>query len=176
MSQHKYIMGLLHKFHMTECEPVPTPQAKSAELQKETTLTPAQIAAQPFDFRGLVGSLMFLVRGKRPDIANAVRELSKFLSCCNKMHYRAAQSVLKYLKGTSTYGLLYDGMKKEIAYELYTAGSFGNTNEQSRLVTGYVSIMAQSFITWRCAKQDTVSVNTPQSELIAPREGVKENE
>ncbi|GMF29762.1 unnamed protein product [Phytophthora fragariaefolia] len=79
MSQHKYIMDLLQKFNMTESVPEPTPQAKSIVLEKEVRMSPEQIAAQPFDYRGLVGSLMYLVR----DIANAVRELSKFLSCYN---------------------------------------------------------------------------------------------
>jgi len=96
---------------MEDCNSEPTPQAKRVVLEKEVKLTPDQISAQPFDYRGLVGSLMYLVRGTRPDIANAVRELSKFLSCYNKSHYKAAQRVLKYLKGTSTYGLVFDEKK-----------------------------------------------------------------
>ncbi|POM63921.1 Hypothetical protein PHPALM_20621, partial [Phytophthora palmivora] len=115
MSQHKYIMDLLQKFEMTECSSEPTPQAKSVVL----------------------GSLVYLVRGTRPDIAKAVRELSKFLSCYNKSHYKAAQRVLKYLKGTSTYGLIFDGKSKEVIYELYTDASFANANENRKSVTGY---------------------------------------
>ncbi|OWZ04804.1 polyprotein [Phytophthora megakarya] len=81
---------------------------------------------------------MYLVRGTCPDIANAVRELSKFLSCYNKGHYKAAQRVLKYLKGTWTYGLLFDGKSKEVIYELYTDARFANANENRKSVTGYV--------------------------------------
>ncbi|GMF12172.1 unnamed protein product [Phytophthora lilii] len=39
---------------MMACEPEATPQAKSVELVKEDKLNPEQIAAQPFDYRGLV--------------------------------------------------------------------------------------------------------------------------
>ncbi|GMG16663.1 unnamed protein product [Phytophthora fragariaefolia] len=176
MSQHKYILDLLRKFNMEDCNPEPTPQAKSMVLEKEAKLTPDQIAAQPFDYRGLVGSLMYLVRGTRPDIANAVRELSKFLSCYNKSHYRAAQTVLKYLKGTSTYGLVFDRKNSEVTYELYTDASFANANENRKSVTGYVSIMADACITWKSSRQDTVSLHTAQAELIAASEGVKESE
>jgi hypothetical protein len=73
---------------MRDCN---TTQAKSVVLEKETTMTPEQIAAQSLDYRGIVGSLTYLVRGTRPDIANALRELSKYLSCYNKTHWRAAQ-------------------------------------------------------------------------------------
>ncbi|OWZ10390.1 polyprotein [Phytophthora megakarya] len=83
-----------------------------------------QIATQPYDYRGIVGSLQYLVRGKRLDIANAVRELSKFLSCYNRTHWDAARRVLKYLKGTSTYGLLLDGKTSDVKYEVYTDASF----------------------------------------------------
>jgi len=176
MSQHKYIMDLLQKFDMVDCNTEPTPQAKSIVLEKEESMNPEQIAAQPFDYRGLVGSLMYLVRGTRPDIANAVRELSKFLSCYNKSHYRAAQIVLKYLKGTSTYGLIFDGKCKEVIYELYTDASFANANENRKSVTGYVSIMADACITWKSSRQYTVSLHTAQAELIAASEGIKESE
>jgi hypothetical protein len=176
LSQHKYIHDILTRYKMEECNIEPTPQAKSVVLEKEISMTPLEIAAQPFDYRGLVGSLMYLVRGTRPDIANAVRELSKFLSCYNKTHWRAAQRVLKYLKGTSKYGLVYDGTCKEIVYELYTDASFANANEDRRSVTGYVAILADACITWKSARQDSVSISTAESELVAVSEGIKESE
>ncbi|POM79718.1 Gag-pol Polyprotein [Phytophthora palmivora] len=116
------------------------------------------------------------IRGTRPDIANAVRELSKFLSCYNKSHYKAAQRVLKYLKGTSTYGLIFDGKSKEVIYELYTDASFRCHDGGRTSVTGYVSIMADACITWKSSRQSTMSIHTAQAELIAASEGIKESE
>ncbi|OWZ08854.1 polyprotein [Phytophthora megakarya] len=94
-----------------------------------------QIAAQDFDYRGLVGSLQYLVRGIRPDIANAARELSKYLSCYNKTHWVAARRVLKYLKGTSTYGLLLDGNSRTVTYEVYTDASFACQTKERKSVS-----------------------------------------
>lgn len=99
---------------MMDCSTVATPHAASIVLEKEIKLSVEAIAAKSFDFRGLVSSLMYLVRGTRPDIANAIRELSKFRSWYNKSHWKAAQRVLKYLKGTSMYGLVYEGTNKEV--------------------------------------------------------------
>ena len=119
---------------------------------------------------------MYLVRGTRPDIANAVRELSKFLSCYNETHWRAARRVLKYLKGTSMYGLVYDGTSKEVVYELYTDASFANTSEDRKSVTGYVSILADACVSWKSCRQDNITLHTAEAELVAVSEGVKESE
>ena len=176
ISQHKYIQDLLIKYDMVECNIVDTPQAVSVVLEKEDKLTEDEIRAQPYDYRGIVGCLIYLVRGTRPDIANAVRELSKFLSCYNESHWRAAKRVLKYLKGTSKYGLVYNGTKSEVVYEIYTDASFANATEKRKSVTGFVSILAGACISWKSARQDCTSLFTAQSELIAVSEGVKESE
>ncbi|POM71841.1 Hypothetical protein PHPALM_11535 [Phytophthora palmivora] len=147
LAQHKYINDLLDKFQMRDCTPVPTPQAKIVILQKGKTLTQEQIAAQPFDYRGIVGYLMYLVRGTRPVIAKGVRELSKNLSCYNKTHYRL---------------------------ELYTDSSFANAYEERKSVTNYASLHAGACITWKSMKQDYISLNTAESEFVAASEGVRE--
>lgn len=66
---------------------IDTPSQKCGAGKRNTK--PKQISAQPFDYRGLVGSLTYLVRGIRTGITNAVRELSKFLTAY-KTHVWAA--------------------------------------------------------------------------------------
>ncbi|OWY94206.1 Retrotransposon Tca5 Polyprotein [Phytophthora megakarya] len=124
-----------------------------------------QIAAQPYDYRGIVGSLQYLVRGTRPDIANAVRELSKFLSCYNRTHWDTARRVLKYLKGTSTYGLFLDGETVDMTYEVYTDVSFACQPKECKSIPRYVNQMAGG-----------VPLSTTEAELIALSEGAKESE
>ncbi|RVW94339.1 Retrovirus-related Pol polyprotein from transposon TNT 1-94 [Vitis vinifera] len=50
---------------------------------------------------GTVGSLMYAMVCTRPDIAHAVRVVSRFLSNPGKEHYAAVKWILKYLRGTS---------------------------------------------------------------------------
>ncbi|GMF45431.1 unnamed protein product [Phytophthora fragariaefolia] len=74
ISQRKYIAELITKYKLSESAPVMTPQVPGLVLEPETKLSAEQIAAEPpFDYTGTVGSLEYLVRGTRPDIANAVR-------------------------------------------------------------------------------------------------------
>ncbi|OWZ08244.1 hypothetical protein PHMEG_00019239 [Phytophthora megakarya] len=104
---------------MEGCAPVATPQLRGVELEAEPGMSAQQMAAQDCDSRGL-----YLVIGTRPDIANVVRELSKYLSCYNKTHSVVVRRVLTYLKRTSTYGLLLDGNSRMVTYEVYTDASF----------------------------------------------------
>ncbi|KAE9307873.1 hypothetical protein PR003_g20891 [Phytophthora rubi] len=167
ISQRKYIAELISKFNLVNSTPVMTPQVSGLALEPETKLSAEQIAAQPFDYRGIVGSLQYLVRGTRPDIANAVRELSKFISCYNRTHWEAARRVLKYLKRTSTYGLLLDGNTSDVTYEVYTDASFACQPKERKSVSGYVIQMAGTSVSWCSSKQGSVSLSTAEAELIA---------
>jgi hypothetical protein len=57
-------------------------------------------------YRQLVGSLMYLVN-MRPDIFDAVNQLSQAMVKPIKFFWKVSKNVLRYLKGTSKYGLWY---------------------------------------------------------------------
>ena len=98
LSQRKYVADLVHRFDMTDAGTVMTPQTCALALEPETGMTTEQIRAQPYPYPELIGALLHLARGTRPDIANAVRVLSKFLTRYNETHWIAARRVLRYLK------------------------------------------------------------------------------
>ena len=83
--------------------------------------------------------------------------------------------VLRYLKLTSTYGLLFDGKNNSINYELFTDASFASSEEARHSVTGWLSKMAGCCISWRSIAQKSVATSTMESEIIAVSEGVKES-
>ena len=176
VSQAKCIKDILDKYNMVNCKSASTPQIVGATLLPETGMTPEEINKQPFDYRGLVGSLHYLVRGTRPDIANAVRELSKFMACYNKTHWEAALRVLRYLKGTYGYGLLINGHHKDIEFEVYTDASFANLKNDRTSVSGFLVLLAGTCVSWSSSRQTCVSLSTAESELIALSEGTKESE
>ena len=57
-------------------------------------------------YHQLVGSLMYLVN-TRPDICYAVNQLSQAMVKPTKLFWKAGKHVLRYLRGTSKYGLWY---------------------------------------------------------------------
>ena len=59
-------------------------------------------------YRQLVGSLMYLAN-TRPDICYIVNQLSKAMVKPTKIFWKARKHVLRYLRGTTEYGLWYRG-------------------------------------------------------------------
>lgn len=57
-------------------------------------------------FRQLVGSLIYLT-ATRPDLSFAASYISRLMMTPRADHWVAAKRVLRYVKGTSDYGLLY---------------------------------------------------------------------
>jgi hypothetical protein len=58
-------------------------------------------------YRSIVGSLMFAAIYWRPDIMFAVSHLSRFLHIPGDKHMKVAVHILKYLKKTTKYGLIF---------------------------------------------------------------------
>ena len=57
----------------------------------------------------VVGSLMYAMVCTRPDIAHAVGVLSRYMSKPVKDHWTTIKRVFRYLHGTTSYGLFYQG-------------------------------------------------------------------
>eukprot|EP00253_Pinus_taeda_P004701 PITA_04701 len=80
-----------------------SPVAKCPKTQEEEE----DMSRVPY--ASAVGSLMYAMVCTRPDIAHAVRVLSRFMSKPRKEHWIAVKRVFRYLRGTSEYGLSYQG-------------------------------------------------------------------
>ena len=102
MSQSTYIKELLDHFGITNAKPVSCPMDVSIRLQKAD-----KFCEDEFPYRELIGGLMYLATSTRPAIANSVCQLSQFLYCFNKAHWTAAKYVLRYLKKTINFGLMF---------------------------------------------------------------------
>ena len=58
-------------------------------------------------YASAVGSLMYAMVFTRPDIAQEMGVLSRFMSNLEKEHWTTVKRVFRYLRGTSDYGLCY---------------------------------------------------------------------
>ena len=55
----------------------------------------------------IIGTLMYVANTSRPNIFYAIGKLSRFNSCPSLSHWKALDRVLRYLRGTMSYGLYY---------------------------------------------------------------------
>ena len=102
INQKKYTLDLLSESGMMECKPTDTPIAINHGLQ----ITEGAQLADKERYQRLVGKLIYLSH-TRPDIAYAVSVISQFMHRSQKDHLEAALRVVRYLKGTFDYGIMF---------------------------------------------------------------------
>lgn len=167
MTQQTYIRELLDRFGMTEAKPVACPMDVNIRLQKAEKCNEDE-----FPYRELVGSLMYLATSTRPDIANVVSQLSQFLNCHDKTHWDAGKRVLRYLKKTINFGLIFRNTNEPLFG--FTDADWGNCPNDRKSYTGYCFILSGSAITWESRKQCTVALSSTEAEYMALSDATKE--
>lgn len=128
------------------------------------------LASTPY--RQLVGCLMYVAIGTRPDIAYAVNKLSSFMDCYTSVHWHAALRVVRYLKGTRDLQLVLGGDCISLAG--YSDSDYANCLDTRRSVMGYSYNLGLGAISWASRKQKTVSLSSCEAEYIAVSEAGKE--
>lgn len=125
----------------------------------------AKASQRIYQYRQLLGSLMYLVTSTRPDIMFAVSYLSQFCSAYGPEHWKAGKRVLRYLQKTKTRGLRFtnDG---EPPFGVVDA-DWGSNPEDRRFQTGYAFIFGIAAISWESRKQKTVALSSTEAEYKA---------
>ena len=127
-------------------------------------------------YRTGVGMLLFLIKHSRPDICNAVRELSKCLDGPNEAAYKEMLRVVKYVMDTKDRGLKIAPTGEELKWELivFSDSDWAGDKDNRRSVGGYMIFLSGVLIAWRSKLQKVVSLSSAEAEFYACAEAVKE--
>jgi hypothetical protein len=176
LSHANAIDELLQRFDMSNCKPTDTPAA--------TNFIESFVDSDvPFDnnlYRSAVGSLQYLALSTRPDIAVATRQVSHFLSNPGEKHWKAVKRILRYLKGSKNYGLLYsatnelDSKMGDIKLECYADADFASDLETRKSHTGFINFILNGCISWKTKRQKCIATSTAEAEYMAVYEASKE--
>lgn len=167
ITQSGYARKLLQRFGMEEAKPVKTP------LDEHTDLNAAESKeAVGVPFRELVGSLMFLATCTRPDLMFALSKISQFMQKPKFNHWTALKRILRYIRGTEYYGILYKSEGEGLIG--YSDSDFAGDTSSRKSTTGYVFLNAGGAVSWCSRKQSTVSLSTTEAEYVAASEATKE--
>lgn len=124
-------------------------------------------------YREAVGSLMYLSIATRPDISFAVNQASRYLERPTTTQWKAVKRILKYIKGTVGYGLLFNcDQNKELL--TYSDADYAGDLETRRSTTGYVLRFASGTIYWNSQRQRVVALSTIDAEYMAACQTAKE--
>ena len=119
----------------------------------------------PSLYKSIVGTLMYL-NATRPDIMHAVSLISRFMERPKEAHWQAAKRILRYVKGTKRYGILYTTSEN---FELigYTNSDWAGSVNDRKSTSSYVFHMGSGAISWASKKQPSVALSTTEAEYVA---------
>eukprot|EP00253_Pinus_taeda_P026732 PITA_26732 len=158
LSQSKYAKNLVDRFRMQDCKLATTPMEPGFKFSAQSSSLPVDETL----FRKLVGSLIYLT-ATRPDISFAVSYISRFMSAPKADHWIAAKRVLRYVRGTSDYGLLYTCSSDPILSG-YTDSDWAGSIDDRKSTAGYVFSLGSSAVTWTSKKQQAVALSSTKAE------------
>jgi len=160
LSQAGYVRKLLKMFDMSNTKPVSTPMAVNVQVPK--------LEVQPevkFPYREEVGSLLYAAMVTRPDIANAVSQLSQHLCAFGEEHIAAVKRVMRYLRRTIDVALEYRSDDKLNLFGYVDADHAGDQATR-RSMTGYIFMFNGRAVTWASKRQGIVALSTCEAEYI----------
>jgi hypothetical protein len=172
IDQSRYLRGVLARFGMSDANPNPTPLPSGADVHLVKFDEQASVAETKL-YQSIIGSLLYIQIGTRPDISFAVSRLAQYASNPSPQHLRLAKYVLAYLKGTENTKLVYDGVEGDGLYG-YSDSSLADQTDDYHSTSGYVYILAGGAISWSARKQRTIAQNTTEAEYMAMSEAANQ--
>ncbi|GJV35067.1 putative reverse transcriptase domain-containing protein [Tanacetum coccineum] len=151
LSQSAYLEKTLKKFRMENSKKGYTPMMEKPDYRKsQGAKTPTKVQRmQRVPYASAIGSIMYVVRCTRPDVAFAQNLCSLFQQNPGEIHWTAVKTILKYLRNTKDMVLVY-GAKPEDELK--------------------VSCYAEATVDWKSAKQSTTVMSSTEAEYIAAAE------
>ena len=118
---------------------------------------------------------MYLMGSTKPDLADAMSKVSRYMSNPWKEHWEAVKWMLRYLKGTQDIGLLFDA-KVEDAKILtgYVDADHAQDLDKRKSRTGFVFTLGGECISWKSILQKCVSQSSRIAEYMVVAEAAKE--
>lgn len=98
---------MLRKFKMAHFKSVATPLVVNEKLSREEEAKMVDTRV----YRIQISNLIYMPT--RPDIMLSASSLSRFIHSSNKKHMNAAKRVLRYLRGTINYQILFSKVESE---------------------------------------------------------------
>ncbi|XP_040957918.1 secreted RxLR effector protein 161-like [Gossypium hirsutum] len=145
---------------MENCKATSTPVAVGEKLSSQGDFEKVCETT----YRSLVGCLLYLI-ATRPDIMYDVSLLSRFMHCYNINHFQAAKRVLRYIKGTLCFGVLFT--KAEHMKLLgYIDNDWAGPIDDMKSTSGYLFTLGSAIFCWSSKKKTAVAQSIAEAEYV----------
>ena len=173
------------------------------EGPKEGTIEHAILEKkQGFEYRVVLGELMYAMCTGRPDICYAITTMSKFSSSPSEYHYKLLKDIARYLRITRSWGIKFTRPTNKQLDDLpesnyqeppplpkalgdfdvdisaprligFVDASFGSDLRKRRSITGFVFTFAGGAVAYRSKTQTLTASSSTEAEFIAAYDAAK---
>ncbi|GJT90366.1 ribonuclease H-like domain-containing protein [Tanacetum coccineum] len=164
LSQKKYVVEILDRAHMVNCNPSRTPIDTESKLGSD-----GDPVSDPTLYRSLAGSLQYLTF-TRPDISYAVQQVCLYMHDPREPHFSALKRILRYVRGTLDYGLqLFSSSTTNLV--AYSDADWAGCPTTRRSTSGYCVFLGNNLLSKR---QPTLSRSSAEAEYRGVANAVAE--
>ena len=125
-------------------------------------------------YRSGIGKLLHMMKWSRPEISNAVRELSRYMKMVMLAHMKAMKRVMSYIIATPDRGLLFEPNVKwdgnpEFEFEVsrQSDSDYGKNPMMCRSVSSYATFLNGAVVMTKSKMQKSVTLSVTEAELVA---------
>jgi hypothetical protein len=155
---------------MTDCRGNRTP-ATQKPLIKDSDGDPMD---ETWNYRSVVGMLLYLSNNSRPDIAFAVHQCARFSHAPRKSHATAIKTIVRYLSATRDKGMVMrptGNLKLDCYCDADFAGLWGSEQPTdsscAKSRTGFIILIGGVPLLWGSKLQTTIALSTMEAETNA---------
>src|SRR6266704_5836937 len=159
VDQKDYLQKVLQHFKLVNAKLVPTP------LPEGYHPSPNKGSASPelhVSYQQVIGSLLYIMIGTRPDIAYAVTKMVQFAANPSEDHLQHTLYICHYLLGTSNYTLIFDG-KSDGGIIAYADSDWASDPVTRKSTTGYLVKLANVIFCWNCRAQKSIALSSTEA-------------
>ncbi|XP_043461999.1 secreted RxLR effector protein 161-like [Leptopilina heterotoma] len=132
---------------------------KLSEIENE----PEEAAQKSFPYREAVGCLNYIATISRPDISFTVNALARQSNNPTEQHWRAVKKVMRYLKGTLNFSLVYKG-NDQGQFHGYSDSDYAGDLSERKSTSGYVFVFQDGPIAWSSILQRITALSSSEAE------------
>jgi hypothetical protein len=167
MTQKGLINKIIEAAGMTDCNPNWTP-ASTTPLGSDPDGEPMDEA---WNYRSIIGMLLYLTPNTRPDLAFAVSQAARFCHDPKQSHATGIKTIIRCLHRTSDKGMIVrptETLRLENYVDASFAGNYGvepaekTVSVKSR--TGIIIFLAGCPLIWKSQAQSSIALSTFHSE------------
>ena len=163
LDQTAYLQKIVERFHLINAKPAPTPLPEGYQPLPAKKPATATLRSK---YQQVIGSLLYIMLGTRPDIAFAVTKLSQFASNPSEEHLQKALYIVRYLLGTPNYALVFDG-PGDGGLEAFADSDWASDPNTRKSTSGYVVKLAGAVFSWNTRAQKTVALFSTEAEYMS---------